>query len=155
MAYITQVAQKVGSFLKEIAGFYFTPGIRSVGTILYLAVFAFCAVYYIDNIFLALKFLAYVVTGNTALSSISYLFVGMVFIISLVLPFSISIYSISVLPKIWNKEAWSTTIKWIVTGIVIVGVIATIIVSHATARTAARHSTMTSFVEDAGIGGRI
>src|SRR3954470_5522402 len=94
------------SYLSEVAHFYFAPELRSVATILYLGVFGYITLYYLDSIFLAIRFLFYILFGHTALGGISYLFTGMAFVLTLVAPFFISFYSIFVLHRIWHAPEW-------------------------------------------------
>lgn len=143
------------SYLKQVAHFYFAPDIRSVGTIAYLAIFGYFSLYYIDNIFLAVRFLLYVLFGHTALSGTTFLFVGMLFVISLALPFFISFYSIFILHKVWDKPTWAAYVKWLMTILIAMGTIFVIIISDGTARFAARHPSMQSFIEDANLNGKI
>jgi hypothetical protein len=143
------------SYIKQVAHFYFAPDVRSLGTLIYLAIFGYFSLFYIDNILLALKFLIYILFGHTALSGTAFLFTGMLFVISLALPFFISFYSIFVLHKVWDKPTWSSYVKWLMTGLIILGSVCIIILSDTTARFAARHPSMQSFIEDTGLTGKI
>lgn len=146
---------KTKSYIQQVAEFYFAPELRSVATVLYLGVFGYFTLYYLDNVFLAIKFLFYVITGHTALSGIAYLFTGMAFVISLVIPFFVSLYSIFVLHKIWHKPQWATYVKWTITVVIILGGIILIVLADSTSRLSARQDVMRSFVEDANLAGRI
>lgn len=143
------------TYLAGVTHFYFAPEIRSVLTLLYLGIFGYFSLYYIDSIFLAIRFLLYVVLGHTALQGVTHLFIGMLFVISLVCPFFISFYSIFVLPRIWKKQEWATYVKWLVTSLVIAGGICIIIISDSLSRSMARQDTMQSFIEDTGLSARI
>jgi len=146
---------KKNSYLYDFITFYFAPEPRSIVTIPYLGTFGYFTIYYLDSIFLALRYLISIAFGHTALQGTEHLFVGMVFIISLALPFFISIYSIFVLHRIWDKPTWATYIKWLITCTMIVGGVSLIIASDAIARISARQEVMRSFVEDANIADRI
>ncbi len=143
------------SYLKEVASFYFSPDLRSIGTLLYLGIFGYFTLYYVDNLFLAIRFLFYVLLGHTALSGSGYLFSGLVFVICLVLPFFSSFYSIFVLQKIWSKPTWASYIKMFITALVILGSVLIITLSEGGARYAARQPSMQSFMEDANLSGKI
>ncbi|MDE1875023.1 MAG: hypothetical protein KGI79_02400 [Patescibacteria group bacterium] len=143
------------SYLKEVARFYFAPDLRSIGTLLYLGVFGYCAIYYVNNIFLALRFVLYIILGHTVLSGTSFLFTGMVFVIGLVLPFLISFYAIFILHRVWDKKTWATYAKWAVTILIAIVSILVIIASDDLAIYAAHQQTMASFMEDANLTGRI
>jgi hypothetical protein len=79
----------------------------------------------------------------------------MAFIVSLAFPFFLSIYSVFVLHKVWEKPEWATYVKWLITFVMIVGGIFLIIGADKSARWAARQPAMQSFVEDANLTGRI
>ena len=143
------------SYASDLLHFYFAPHLRSIGTIFYLVVFGYFTIYYLDNVLLAARFLLYVLFGHTALSGTVFLFTGLFFIISLVIPFAMSFYSILVLHEIWRNSTWSKYVKGLVTAIVIAGGILIIIISSESARMAARQDSMQSFVEDANLSGRI
>lgn len=141
--------------MSQVVHFYFAPELRSVATILYLGVFGYFTIYYIDNIFLAIRFLIYMIMEHTALMGTAYLFTGMAFVISLVFPFFVSFYSIFVLHKVWHKPDWAVYVKWFMTIVITVVGVFCIIVADEASRLAARQDIMRSFVEDAGILGKI
>ena len=143
------------SYVKALAHFYFAPELRSICTLAYLAIFSYFTLYYINNVFLAIHFLVYVLFGHTALSGIALLFTGLAFVISLAMPFVISLYAIFVLHKIWDKPEWAGYVKWLVSILIILGGLLVIIVSDTSARLAARQPVMQSFVEDANLMNRI
>jgi hypothetical protein len=143
------------SYISQVAHFYLAPELRSVATVLYLGVFGYMTLYYIDSLFLAVRFLFYVLLGHTALSGVSYLFTGMAFVISLMAPFFISLYAIFVLHKVWHKPNWATYAKWAITFIIVIGGIILIILSDEAARLAARQDVMQGFIEDASLSGKI
>ncbi|MEN9622193.1 MAG: hypothetical protein RLZZ67_627 [Candidatus Parcubacteria bacterium] len=146
---------KKPSYAQELARFYFAPELRSLVTLLYLGVFGYFSLYYMDNLTVAIRYLIHVTFGHTALLGISHLFIGMIFLVSLAFPFFLSIYSIFVLHKVWDKPQWATYIKWLVTFVMIIGGILLIIGADQSARWAARQHVMQSFVEDANLTGRI
>ncbi|HVU06850.1 MAG TPA: hypothetical protein VHC46_06280 [Thermodesulfobacteriota bacterium] len=143
------------SYIKEVADFYFAPDIRSIGTLAYLGVFGYFTLYHVDNLFLAVRFLLYVILGHTALTGVAFLFTGMAFVVALVLPFFISFYSIFVLHRVWDKPTWAAYVKWLMTILIALGSTFVIIVSDSAARISARQPSMQSFVEDANIANRI
>ncbi len=147
--------KKKPSYMSQVVHFYFAPELRSVATILYLGVFGYFTIYYIDNIFLAIRFLIYMIMEHTALMGTAYLFTGMAFVISLVFPFFVSFYSIFVLHKVWHKPDWAVYVKWFMTIVITVVGVFCIIVADEASRLAARQDIMRSFVEDAGILGKI
>ncbi|HVT75067.1 MAG TPA: hypothetical protein VHD69_01450 [Candidatus Paceibacterota bacterium] len=143
------------SYIQEVARFYFAPDIRSIGTLVYLGIFGYFTLYYVDNLFLALRFLLYVILGHTALVGIAFLFAGMAFVVALVIPFFVSLYSIFVLHRVWDKPNWAAYVKWLMTLLIALGSVLVIVISDSAARLSVRQPAMQSFVEDANIGNRI
>ena len=141
--------------MKNLTRFYLAPGVHSVATLLFLGVFGFFALYYLDNVFLALRYLFYVLTSHTAMTGVGHLLASVCFILALASPFAVSVYSILVLPHVWEKKEWSRRAKTGVTALMIVGGLVVMAFSDAASRAAARHPSMQSFVEDAGLNGRI
>ncbi len=142
-------------YLKQVLKFYFAPELRSIGTLVYLGIFGYFTLYYIDNLFLAIRFLFYILLGHTALAGTAFLFSGMAFEVSLVIPFLVSFYAIFVLHRVWDKPAWAAYVKWLVTCLIVFVSVLLIIISDSSARLAAKQPSMQSFVEDANLTGRI
>lgn len=143
------------SYLSEVVHFYFAPKLRSVFTILFLLVYGFFVIYYIDNVFLAIRYIFYILLGNNVLQDTSYLFWGLAFILALMIPFSVSIYSIFLLFDIWCKAEWSKYAKGIITTVLIICGLIAITTIDDVARYVARQDTLSSFVEDINLTGRI
>lgn len=152
---MAELPKKEKSYIQEVIHFYFSPGLRSVGTLVYLAVFGYACLYYIDNVFLAIRFIFYVLFGHHALSETAYLFSGMIFVVSLSLPFFISFYSILILHRTWDKPTWAIHVKWLITTFIIVSGLFLIVVSDKASRFAAHDPSMQSFIEDAGLNNKI
>ncbi len=147
--------KKETSYLKEVLTFYFAPELRSIGTLFYLGVYGYFVLFYIYNVFLALEFIIHIVFGKTVLMGTAFLFTSLLFLISLTVPFALSLYSIFVLHRIWDKPEWAVYVKWAITGVVIGGGIALIIVLDDLSRSVAREPSLQSFIEDANLTGRI
>jgi O-antigen ligase len=143
------------SYLQDLLGFYFAPELRSLATIFHLVVFGYFALFYLDSVFLAIRFLWYIATDSTALMGIPFLLSGMAFVLCLILPFSVSVYSIFVMHSLWAKPDMRGTLKWIISLIVIIGSFVIIALTDEGARAAARQPAMQSFVEDANLTGKI
>lgn len=152
---MAETKKEKNSYLDEVLHFYFAPELRSVATILYLGIFGYFTFYYVDNIFLAIRFLIHLILTQDALSGTAYLFTGMAFVLSLVFPSFMSFYSIFILHKIWHRPNWAVYVKWFMTITITVMAILLIIIADEAARLAARQDVMRSFVEDAGISGKI
>lgn len=147
--------KKKPSYMSQVVHFYFAPELRSAATLLYLGVFGYFTIYYIDNLFLAIQFLIYTIMEHTALMGIAFLFTGVAFMISLLFPFFVSFYSIFVLHMVWQKPNWAVYVKWFMTLVLVIAGVFFIIISDEAARLTARQDVMRSFVEDTGIIGRI
>jgi hypothetical protein len=152
---MTEKKAEKKSYLTEVVHFYFAPKLRSILTIFLLIMYGFFVVYYIDNVFLALHYIFYIVLGSNVLQDTSYLLWGLLFILTLVLPFSLSIYSIFLLFDIWCKTDWSQYIKTLVTVVLIVGGLIVISIMDDAARAVARQVELASFIEDVNLTGRI
>jgi len=111
---------KKESYLKQMLAFYFAPLFRSFFTVLYLLFFLYFVVFYFDNILLAIKFLLYTLTISTLNLDISYLYWGSLFVISLIVPFSVSLYAIFI-PFEIKKTRWTMAKKLLMVLLVIVG----------------------------------
>jgi len=142
-------------YYKKVLHFYFAPEMRSFGTLVYVFIYGYFTIYYIDNLFLAIKFLFYILFGHTALANIALLFTGMAFVISLTIPFFLSLYSIFLLHVIWDKSHWAQYLKWAVSVAIIISSVCIIIFSDSAARFAARRPVMQDFVYYANIESRI
>lgn len=152
---MTEKKPEKKSYIKELTHFYFAAKLRSVLTIFFLIMYGFFVVYYLDNVFLALHYIFYILLGSNVLQDTSYLLWGLLFILTLVLPFSISIYSIFLLFDIWCKTDWSKYVKTIVTALFIVCGLMTISIMDDAARAVARQGELSSFIEDVNLTGRI
>ena len=107
------------SYLKQVAKFYFAPIWQSFFTIFYLLFFFYFAVFHSGKLWLAAKFLLYTLRNSAELLGLSYLFLGVVFLISLIIPFSVSIYAFLLLFEIWEETKWEQGIKLLVTTLII------------------------------------
>lgn len=133
------------SYLKKLSKFYFAPVWQSVFTILYLLFFLYFALFYIGNISLALEFIWHTILHSGSLLGLSYLLWGVAFLITLIVPFSISLYSIFLLYEIWHM-AWKKNEKILGTIMIIVLVPLIIIAMDEIIRIVASQTVMGDFV---------
>jgi len=91
---------------QTLSKFYFSSSWYSLFTTIYLFLFAFFAVFYLDNVFLAIAFVFRTLFASTTLLPMSAAVWGAIYIISLLIPFTISIFAIFALPKIWRNPKW-------------------------------------------------
>ncbi len=113
------MAEEQKSYLKQVITFYFAPIWQSFFTIFYLIFFFYFAVFHSGKLWLASKFLLYTMSNSTELLGLSYLFLGVIFLISLIIPFSVSVYAILLLFEIWEETKWDQSIKLLVTSLII------------------------------------
>jgi hypothetical protein len=113
-------------YLKRLLGFYFAPVWPSLFAIFYLVFFSYFAIFYSYNLILALKFILHTFDISSNLLGLPYLFWGVIFLISLIIPFSISIYSIA-LPYEVSSKSWSPHVKALVITLFAVGAVAVVV----------------------------
>ena len=87
---------------------------------MYLFLFLYFAIFYIDNIFLAIRFIFRTFTVSTTLLSLTHVIWGAIFIIALAMPFIISLAMIPTLPNIWRHTTWKKDQKILVTILTII-----------------------------------
>lgn len=109
-------------YLRRIARFYGRPHWVSLLTTLYLVWFAYFSVYHLNNIILAIKFIFHTLRIATSLLELSYLLWGVLFIISLILPFTISFSALFFPYEVWRTD-WNTERKILIMALLIVTVL--------------------------------
>ena len=118
---MTEEKKEKKSYIKRLFAFYFAPVWYSFLTILYLLFFLYFTIFYSGHILTAYRFLIYTFKNSASLLGLDYLFYGVAFLITLVIPFSISLYSILFLYDIWNVEKkWTKDRKILITVIIII-----------------------------------
>jgi len=95
--------------------FYFNSSWYSLLTTSYLFLFSFFAIFYLDNVFSAIAFVFRTLFVSTTLVPMSSAVWGAIYVISLLLPFTISLSAIVALPKIWAKPSWKKDQKMLAT----------------------------------------
>ena len=134
------------SYLKRVTLFYFAPIWQSFFAIFYLLFFFYFAVFHSGKVVLAIKFLLYTIGNSVELLGLSYLFLGVIFLISLIIPFSVSIYAILLLFEIWEDTDWEHSIKLFVTALIILTVPLLIIVMDDVIRLVASQPQLQEFI---------
>lgn len=146
----------LNDYMIELIRFYFAPRLHSVITIFYAIVYSYTALYYTENVYLAFKYIFYTVVTSTVLLSISHLFWGILFIITLILPFTLSLYAIFLLHRVWEKHGtWSWHIRLVTIILFVIGSISSIIIMDDIVRYVAGQDELRSFIEDNYLNGRI
>jgi membrane protein YdbS with pleckstrin-like domain len=105
---------------------------------------------------LAFKYIFYTVVTSTVLLSISHLFWGILFILTLILPFTLSLYAVFLLYQVWKKhDTWSWHIRFATISLFVIGSISAIVVMDDLVRYVASQDELRSFIEDHYLNGRI
>ena len=139
------LTKKEESYLKQMFAFYFAPIWQSFFTILYLVFFFYFAIFHSGKIFIALKFLFYTLGNSASLLGLSYLFWGVIFLISLIIPFSVSLYAILLFFEIW-KGVWERNHKLLATLLLIVETPFVIVIMDEIIRIVASQNALQEFV---------
>ena len=92
------------SYLKKIISFYLSPSWTSLFTSIFLLVFGYLVISHSYYIVIALKFAWYTITISKQLVGINEIFWGLIFTLSLVVPFSVSLYALAVPYEISLKK---------------------------------------------------
>lgn len=133
------------NYLKRIFNFYFAPEWQSALTILYLVFFSYFAAFYLGNVWLALKFILHTIVNSGSLLGLAYLFWGVIFLVTLIIPFSVSLYALLLLYDIWHRK-WPKNEKVLGTLIIIVLVPLVIIAMDGIVRIVVQQSVLFDFV---------
>ncbi len=141
--------------LKQLFNFYFSNSWYSFFTITYLLFFLYTAIFYIDNIFVAFKFILYTLGMQTPLLGLGYLFWGVTFIISLVIPFSVSISAILIFYNLWTKTKLQIKQKFVATIFIIITATTIIIMMDDITRDVAKQPVLQNFVYKVGLNERL
>ena len=115
--------------LRRMRRFYFNSSWYSLFAASYLFLFAYFAIFYLDNVFSAISFVFRTFTVSTTLLSISHVIWGAVFVVSLLIPFVVSVCAVFALPNIWEKKLWKKDQKLLATIVAIIIYFAIIIVA--------------------------
>ena len=140
------MAEAQKSYLKQVTQFYFAPIWQSFFTIFYLLFFFYFIVFHSGKLWLAFKFTLYTFGRSSDLLGLSYLFLGVVFLISLIVPFSVSVYAILLLFEVWRETDWEQSVKLFVTALIIITVPLLIIVMDDIIRLVASQPQLQEFV---------
>jgi len=147
--------KKEQTLFKKLTGFYFSSNWYSFLTIPYLLFFLYSAFFYFDNIILTLKFLIYTLRLSTPLLGLAYMFWGTIFIIALIIPFSVSISAIIVFHNLWKETKLEIKQKFITTIFVIFLARIIIITMDDIIRFVAKQKVLSDFVQRSGLTHRL
>lgn len=126
--------------------FYFAPVWQSFFTMLYLLFFLYFSIFYVGNLMLALKFLLYTIANSAQLLALGYLFWGVVFLIGLIIPFSLSVYAILLFFEIWTRNKWEIKHKLLFTALILTATPLLIVIIDEIIRVVASQDVLREFV---------
>ncbi len=99
-------------YVKSMIKYYFSGKPRSILTILYFLFFFYFVIFYLDNIFLALRFIVNTIFSYTVSLSAENLIWGSIFIVNLILPFMASVAAL-IIPYEMTKKPIRRSIRTI------------------------------------------
>lgn len=126
-------------------GFYWQARWQAGFTTMYLTVAIYLCFAYIGNIWNALSFAYNTFISSAEMLGLEFVFWGVVFEISAVVPFLASFYSIFLLPKIW-RSGYRTSQKIVLTFLVIIIIPMIIVIADTLARFALQTDVLREFV---------
>ncbi|AKM84394.1 TPA: hypothetical protein DCZ46_03530 [Candidatus Campbellbacteria bacterium] len=140
---------------KQLTSFYFSNNWYSFFTITYLLFFLYSAIFFLDYVFTALKFILYTLGLSTPLLGLNSLFWGIMFVISLVIPFSVSLSAIVVFYDLWAKTKLQIKQKMILSVFIVIIIVTIIVTMDDIIRNVARQPSLNDFIEKSGLIQRI
>jgi hypothetical protein len=99
------------TYLRKVLQFYLAPLWRTFFTALYFLFFAYFVIFYVDYLILLLRFLHFTFTLPTVQLTLDYLFFGSLFVVLLVVPFSVSVYALIIPFELMRKLDWTRNQK--------------------------------------------
>jgi len=134
------------SYLRRMLSFYFAPVWQSFFTILYFVFFFYFSVFHSGKVIVALNFVATTFIGSTSILTLDYLYWGVIFLISLIIPFSLSLYALLLFYEVW-KGNWETSNKFLMTITIMLTVPLVIMLMDNIIRTAGQQEALRTFIE--------
>ena len=130
---------------ESIWKFYFQTRWQTILTTHFLIVTAYLSFFYIGNIWNAVKFLFYTFITSPEMLGLEFALWGVLFEISVVVPFLTAFYAIFLLPKIWRSH-YKQTQKVLLTLLTLVIIPMLIIITDTLARFALATNVLAEFV---------
>jgi hypothetical protein len=126
--------------------FYFNSSWYSLLTTSYLFLFSFFAIFYLDNVFSAIAFVFRTLFVSTTLLPMSSAVWGAAYVISLLLPFTVSISAIFALPKIWATPTWKKDQKILATIAITIVILVVMLIASDLIQTIGKLDVLAPFV---------
>ncbi|MCK4387022.1 MAG: hypothetical protein KAV41_03005 [Candidatus Pacebacteria bacterium] len=145
-----ELAEEI-SLWGRLKRFYFAPTWQSLFAASYLFLFLYSAIFYLDNVFFALKFVFRTFTISTVLLSLPHVIWGAILVVALMMPFVISICMIFALPNIWKKEDWKKDQKLLATVLAFIIALAVIVIADDLIRAVASRDVLKIFIQGSNL----
>jgi hypothetical protein len=126
--------------------FYFNSSWYSLFTTSYLFLFFYFAIAYLNNVFVAIAFVFRTFTTSTALIPMSNIAWGAIYVISLLIPFTISIFAIVALPNIWQRTGWKKDQRLLATIAIVVVIFVVMLIASDLIETVSQSSALVPFL---------
>jgi len=136
---------------QNLKQFYFRANWQSLLALAYLFLFLYFSLFYLDNIFLAIKFIFRTFMVSTTLLSLAHVIWGAIFVVALLTPFAISVSMIFALPKIWTKENWKKDQKILATVVAFIVALLAIVIADDLIRAVATQDVLDIFIEGSSL----
>lgn len=130
---------------ESIFNFYFNARWQTILTTQFLIIASYLCFFYIGNIWNALKFAYFTLAFSADMLGLNFALWGVLFEISIIIPFLASFYSIFLLPKIWDSK-YHISQKALMTLLVIIIVPTLIVIADTLARYALDTYVLRDFV---------
>lgn len=130
---------------ESIWHFYFQARWQTALTTHFLIVALYLSLFYIGNVWNALKFAFYTFISSPEMLGLNFALWGVVFEIAVVIPFLASWYAILLLPKVW-QSSYRISQKTLLTVVIILVVPMLIIITDTLARYALESEALREFV---------
>ena len=126
--------------------FYFNSSWYSLFTTSYLFLFFYFAIAYLDNVFSAIGFVFRTFTVSTTLMPMSTIVWGAIYVISLLIPFTVSLFAIVALPNIWQRINWKKDQRLLATIAITVVILIVMLVASDLIETIGNLDVLTAFL---------
>jgi len=131
---------------QSIWKFYFQSKWQTALTAHFLVAVIYLVIFYINNLWVALKFAFFTLTTTARQLGLEFALWGVIFEITVIVPFFISWYAIFLLPKIWQSH-YSRVQKIILTILMIAVFMSVIIITDTIARYALETGVLREFTQ--------
>lgn len=125
--------------------YYFKARWQTALNVHFLVVMVYLSLFYIGNVWNAVQFAFYTFTSSTEMLGLEFAMWGVIFEISVVIPFLTCWYAIALLPKIW-QSGLSRFQRVLVTLVMFILIPAIIIITDTVARYALETDALREFV---------